>query len=251
VSLLVAVSAKGSPGVSTSLLALSLCWPAPVLLVEADPAGSDARAGVLSASVPASGHGVLECALAARRGPVDLHAFCWSLDEGQRVWVLPGLSDPAQLPSLTVAWPFFSRALSGVADRDVLVDAGRVTTEDVPPELLAVADALVVVLRPTLQGVDRAKPLVQRYAEMLRGSRTEVLVMPVGPGPYSHREVAHSFEAGSVGGLPDDGPAATALSEGDMARFSRRPLAREARGLAGGLRERMASRRSDLLGASA
>lgn len=248
-SVLVAVSAKGSPGVTTSLLAMAVCWPSPVLLVEADPAGSDARAGVLGASVPASGHGVLDCALAARRGPVDLHKFCWSLSTDQRAWVLPGLSDPAQFPSLAAAWSAFARALADVGDRDVLVDAGRVTTEDVPPDLLAIADALVVVVRPTLVGVDRAQPLVRRYAELLAGSRTEVLVMPVGPGHYSRREVTHSFEVGSIGGLPDDTTAAVALSEGDVGRFLRRPLAREARGLAGGLRERMRARRRDLLGA--
>jgi hypothetical protein len=251
VSVLVAVSAKGSPGVSTSLLALAMSWPSPVLMVEADPAGSDARAGVLAASVPAAGHGILECALAARRGPVDLHSFCWSLDEGQHVWLLPGLSDPAQLPSLTSAWPFFGRALASVDDRDVLVDAGRVTTDDVPPDLLAAADALVVMLRPTLIGVDRAKPLVRRYAQLLAGSRTELLVLPVGPGHYSHREVTQSFEAGSVGGLPDDAVGAAALADGDVARFARRPLAREARALGGALRERMQARRRDLLGSFA
>jgi hypothetical protein len=251
VSVLVAVSAKGSPGVSTSLLALALGWPSPVLLVEADPAGSGVRAGVLGASVPASGHGVLECALAARRGAADLHAFCWSLGEAQHAWVLPGLSDPAHLPSLASAWPFFARALSDVRDRDVLVDAGRVTTDDVPAELLAVADALVVMLRPTLVGVDRAKPLVRRYTELLAGSRTEVLVLPVGPGHYSHREVTHSFEVGSAGGLPNDAVAAGALAVGDIARFTRRPLARETRALAGALQERMRTRRGDLLGAFA
>ena len=39
-------AAAGSPGVTSTLLGIALCWPRPVLLVEADPtAGSAILAG--------------------------------------------------------------------------------------------------------------------------------------------------------------------------------------------------------------
>lgn len=43
-ALVTLVSAAGSPGVTTTGLGLALCWPRPVVLVEADPAGSSALA---------------------------------------------------------------------------------------------------------------------------------------------------------------------------------------------------------------
>jgi hypothetical protein len=40
------VSASGSPGVTSTVLGMALCWPRPVLVVEADPtAGSAILAG--------------------------------------------------------------------------------------------------------------------------------------------------------------------------------------------------------------
>jgi len=41
------VSAKASPGATTTATALAVTWPAPVVLVGADPAGDDVIAGYL------------------------------------------------------------------------------------------------------------------------------------------------------------------------------------------------------------
>jgi hypothetical protein len=67
VTLIVMASAKGSPGVTTTALALATVWPRQVLLAECDPVGGDIVAGFLRAAVPPSG-GLLDVALAARRG---------------------------------------------------------------------------------------------------------------------------------------------------------------------------------------
>ena len=56
-AVIVLVSAAGSPGVTTSALALALGWPRPVVVVEADPTGGSAvLAGYFrGATAPAGG----------------------------------------------------------------------------------------------------------------------------------------------------------------------------------------------------
>src|SRR5258708_38668095 len=68
---LIAVAAdKGSPGVTTSAVALAAVWPRPVLLAECDPAGGD----IVYRLPGADGtrldprRGLLSLAVAARRG---------------------------------------------------------------------------------------------------------------------------------------------------------------------------------------
>ena len=53
-SLVVVSAGKGSPGVTTTALALSAVWPRPALLMECDPAGGD-----LPYFMPAADGGVL------------------------------------------------------------------------------------------------------------------------------------------------------------------------------------------------
>ena len=60
------LSAKGSPGVTTTVLALASRWPAPAVVVEADPMGGDMLAGVGGAAVPAT-RTVLDLVVAARQ----------------------------------------------------------------------------------------------------------------------------------------------------------------------------------------
>src|SRR5664279_4468825 len=66
--LIAMVSGKAAPGVTTSTWALSMAWPGPVLVVDADPAGGDMAAGLLLGRMRA-GHGVLSWSAAARRMP--------------------------------------------------------------------------------------------------------------------------------------------------------------------------------------
>ena len=64
------LSAKGSPGVTTSVVALTMAWTSAhggrsAVAVDADPIGGDTAAGILGGTVP-SGAGIL--ALATARG---------------------------------------------------------------------------------------------------------------------------------------------------------------------------------------
>jgi len=228
VSLLVACSAKGSPGVTTSVLALGLCWPRPAVVVCADPAGDDLRAGVLQATAPAHA-GLLELAVAARKGGVDLawHAVAVEVAGGS-LWLVPGLEDPAQSEAIGGLWPHTVSALLSCG-RDVLVDAGRLSASGLPPALAAAADAVALVLRPTLPAVDRARPVLSRLTASTPagavGARVGVLC--VGEAPYRPGEAAAALGVPLLGVLPDDRVAAARLAEGVVAW--RRPLLRAAR----------------------
>ncbi len=61
VSLYALVSPGGSPGCTTTALAVTLTWPQPVILAECDPAGGDILAGLFAGHLPGA-------ARAARRG---------------------------------------------------------------------------------------------------------------------------------------------------------------------------------------
>ena len=66
VSLYALVSAGGSPGVTTSALALTLSWPSQVILAECDPSGGDVLAGLFAGHLAGDqGPG----AAGAHRGP--------------------------------------------------------------------------------------------------------------------------------------------------------------------------------------
>lgn len=213
-SVLVAGSAKGSPGVTTSLLALALTWPRESLFVEADPAGGDVRAGLLQAQTP-PGRDLLSLALASRRSAPDPAEHAVALHD-DRVWVVPGLTDPAQREAVLPVWP---RVMAGLTNtgRDVLVDAGRL---DAPNGLLSDAEPAVVLLAlaPSLTGVDRAYPVVSRLRQAAVTGRgvARVGLLIVGDGPYPLGEVAKTLDTPVLGVLPADRAAAAALASGQV-----------------------------------
>ena len=227
-SVLVAGSAKGSPGVTTSLLALALTWPRESLFVEADPAGGDVRAGLLQAQAP-PGRDLLGLALAARRGTPEVAEHAIAVHE-DRVWVVPGLTDPAQREAVLPVWPHVVASLTATG-RDVLVDAGRL---DLPGGLVAAAEPTVVLLAvaPTLTSVDRAYPVITRLRQVATSGRgvARLGLLVVGDGPYPPGEVAKALDSPVLGVLPADRAAAAALAAGQVPWRS--PLLRAARDLA-------------------
>jgi hypothetical protein len=226
-TLLLACSAKGSPGVTTTLVALALQWPEPVVLASADPAGDDLRAGILQAAAPAN-RGLLDLALSLRRsdGDVATNAVCLSADE-RSLWLLPGVTDAAQMEVLTSHWPTVATALAGCG-RDVLVDFGRASTSRLPADMTNRADLIAIVVRPTLLGVDRARPLGTRLSKDATAARgqADVGLICVGSAPYQPGDVARALEVPLFGVLPDDAVSAERLAQGEVPW--RRPLLRAA-----------------------
>jgi hypothetical protein len=212
------VSAKGSPGCTTTALALHTVWPdvsteRRILLAECDPAGGDIASGYLAGSL-ASGRGLLPLAVSRIADPV---AAIWehtlSLDDDGRRLLLPGVLDARRAGSLTQAWSTLQLGLPQLAHQDppvdVLLDLGRVGTQHESPKLRSSADRVVLVTRATLTAVAAARPL----AEELQTESAPCSCLVIGAGePYSAIEVAESLGLPLLGSLPLDRAAADAFT---------------------------------------
>jgi hypothetical protein len=212
-------SAGGSPGVTTTALAVSYSWPSRALLAECDPSGGSVLAGHLSGRVQPSA-GLLELGLAlAHSTDTDI---VWQhlirVDPGVRWRLLPGLQDPRQAAQLDGVWPAIAQVLvSALGDQaDVLLDLGRIGDRETPYALLGAADLLVLVLRPTLRQVDAARHRLEALGYGPGGQPAlPVALCVVGEGPYKYWEVSEVLEGLPVlARLPADAHAAAYFSDG-------------------------------------
>jgi hypothetical protein len=227
-ALIVLCSAKGSPGVTVTALAFTLTWNRRVILAECDPAGGDISAGYLR-EVRLDGHGLgrLTVSLARRRLAEDLWTQLVDLAPAEHTamtrLMLPGLSDPAQaapwaerrIPGQPSGWEQLAHLLrsmeGGNAGFDVIVDYGRLSAANPPAPILAAADTVLLVLRPTL-------PAVRAAAVALAGlsvpGRAPVGLVTVGEGTYGSKELALELRTPVVAAMPDDPRMADVLSHG-------------------------------------
>lgn len=234
-------SAKGAPGVTTTAVALTLVWPRPVLLVEADPAGGDLLAGYL-AGATASGGGLLGLALAARRGPIDAPGVLersqpLNADGDRRVLVMP--TDRTQARPVAESIDKLAAAVTSVAGsddpavcRDVLVDLGRLGP-GTPAAWLAAPTDLLLLLEATLRGASAARSTLTWLREPLPDNCRLAAVL-TGHGPYGVAEIGDALEVPVAGVIAHDPRAARVLcGEAPTSRgFDRSSLIRSARSLA-------------------
>jgi hypothetical protein len=240
VSLYALVSPGGSPGVTTAALALSLGWPGQVILAECDPSGGDILAGLFAGHLPAR-NGLLALAIEAGHNPDATAAALWpqliELDDERRRLLLAGISDPRQGAGLAPVWPVLAATLA--AQRaDVIADCGRLDSGGGPGSVLTAARLVVLVLRPTLRQVSRARARVEMLTQMLGGSGRLALLL-VGDGAHPPREVAKALGVPVACSLPHDAKAAAVLSDGTGSRrgLQARPLIRAAGPAGRALRE--------------
>jgi hypothetical protein len=229
------VSAGGSPGVTTAAVALALTWPgpSPVVLAECDPGGGNVLAGALEGHLHAN-RGLVQHAIEAERDPraaaASLASQLVPLDEAGSALLLPGLTDPRQAGGLAQAWPAVAAALT-TQPCEVIADCGRMDAgPGQPAAVTSAAQAVVVVLRPSLRQVWAARPRVDMLTQLL-GGRERVGVLLSGRAAYSAREVAESLGVPVLASLPDDPKTAAVLSDG-LGRHSQlgsSPLLRSAR----------------------
>lgn len=230
-------SVKGSPGVTTAVLALAWVWPQAtgrrVLVVDADMAGSGILPGYLHAHPPTGG-GLL--AVAAARA-TDLTAALLQgatpLDDSGDRLLVAGVSDPAQARAVDGLWSRLGQACTGLHEDgiDVLVDTGRVGTVHAPTELWAAADVRVLVLASRLAAVAAARPVLA--ASAANGVAARLLV--IGPArPYTISEIRTGLAVEDVNALAWDPAAAAVFCDGAVPgwRFARSPLLRGASALA-------------------
>jgi hypothetical protein len=257
-SLITLVSAKGSPGVTAAALALALVWPRRVLLAECDPAGGEILAGYLQAQTPPTG-GLLGAALALRRSkPGDLLEHTTGLDKDRQRLLLAGLRDPAQAATVAPLWPRLAEAFTGLEAQDppldVLADGGRLSPGELGG-LLARADVVALVLRPTLPAVAAAQPRVAALRRRLTedtGTADQLGLLLIGDTPYPAGEVAGALGLPVLAALADDPRAARVLAGeiGAGRGFVRSPLVRTARSASEQLHARIDARRATLVGPS-
>jgi hypothetical protein len=228
--LIALVSAKGSPGVTTAGLALTLTWPGRCVLAECDPAGGSVQAGYLAGALPA-GRGIGELAVAALRG-ADLHQAWWGQlvdlqDPFRQRLLLPGIADPAQSGALRPTWGQLAGFFAGLEHQeglwyDVLADCGRLTVPNAPWPLLSAASLVLVVLSASLPQVAAAVPVVRalhrHLAEQDGGGKLGLLL--TGGGDQRPRAVAEQLRLPVVASLPTDARSARALSHGGSVRLS-------------------------------
>ena len=259
-------SAKGAPGVSTAALAMTLLWPRPALLLEADPAGgSSVLAGYLRGTVDHS-RGLLGLAMAHRHD--ELEQALWSQivrlagDPGTASpadrWLLPGVSDAAQAPSTASLWGPLGSLLASLerAGIDVLIDAGRLGAAYAPIPLLSQADLVLLVLGTSLPAVAAVRARLSVLREQLAITPPTAVpvsglgLLLVGEGrPYTAREITGSLGLPVVASLSWDPASAEVLAAGAAPgrRFESSPLVRSIRGAISASQELIVSRRDRLV----
>lgn len=192
-SVLLLTSAGHAPGVTTLGVALTLTMPAPVLLVDADrEPDQSVLAGYLQGVDPGGrGLGGLLQAHRERRPMADcLGAQTIPLGEEGRDF-LPGFSQPGMVSLFGQAWTELGAVLEADG-RTVLVDAGRISPDGLPPALVAACSGVVVVTGSRL--VDLAALRLYLPSVVAAVGEERVGLVVVGPGrPYGSGEIGHRF----------------------------------------------------------
>ncbi|HEY2791468.1 MAG TPA: ParA family protein [Micromonosporaceae bacterium] len=245
------MSAKGSPGVTTTCLAMTLVWPRPVMLVEADPAGGDILAGYLRGQLSMD-RGLVGAALAARHNRLVDEFNVHLLDLAKpnspvsRV-LLPGLADPAQAAVVAPLWDalavHFTRLAHGSGDSDIIVDCGRLSSPYPPLPVLAAADVVLLVVRATLRSASTAKPAVDAARIGLGTSADERLgLIVIDGGEYRGAELGKALQVPIVATMPWRPTEAAALSDGVGRVSDSSALMRAARSVERPIRARISDR---------
>jgi len=242
-------SASGSPGVTTTTVGLAMVWPRPVLLIEADPSGSNGLLAGFLRGAREYETGLLE--LAASPLPVaDALRDVVRTVEGTDVHYLVGVQSPAQAGGLRDLWAPLAEALADLesSGQDVLVDAGRLGLTGSPEHLLTWADLTLLVTRTTLPALAGARP----RAEELRapaGQWRQPGLLLIGEGqPYRAKEVTKALGLPVVATVVDDPAGAAVYHRGEPPprRFPTGPLARSLHAAGAALAAAVARHRDEL-----
>jgi hypothetical protein len=246
------LSAKGSPGVTTATVALTMAWSTAhpsrsALAVDADPIGGDTAAGVLRGAVPFSS-GILPLATARGLDAYDaLDSASVHLRADGSARVLPGVPDEARAAALPLAWDILAQLRGDMhhSGADVLVDAGRVDRAGLHAAWLADSDLAILVVRPSLAAVMAAHRFAAAWP--LAGVPLHLLVIDA-DSPYRAAEVGEAVGVPLLGVIAFDAAGARVHSDGaNPGRgFERSEYARTVRRTAGDLGA-LATARADML----
>jgi MinD-like ATPase involved in chromosome partitioning or flagellar assembly len=237
--LYVIASAKGSPGVTTTSVVLAGAWPVEPVLADLDPAGGDVALRYRDeAGAPLDpDRGLLSLGAGVRRGSGE----ALLTDHVQRVsgglQVLTGVTSPSQVQGLGPAWLHLARLLrSDPEGRDVIADCGRLMPGSATVPVLQNADAVLMVARPTVEGLAHLRERLHSFADVLQFGQYEAV--PVGVAlvaSYRDGRVAGDVQSilersrlpvSVLGIIAEDEKAAEAIRVGDGHRARKSLLVR-------------------------
>jgi hypothetical protein len=223
VAVIAVTSGKAAPGVSTTVAGLAAVWPHAVVVADCDPAGGDLAPGWLGQWLVDGkldgARGVLSFATETRHAPTGeasaLMPHLQRIPVAPRAWLLAGLAGPAQQTSVGDAgWRRVAQALgdaSATGGWDVLIDLGRFGTAT-PAPLLAVADLLLVALRPTPRHVLAARWMIAELAQHLEPGVLAVAALAA--STTGGRDVRRALDLPVAVELPEDSRTGTVFSDG-------------------------------------
>lgn len=207
-------SASGSPGVTTTAVAMALNWPRPAVLVEADPTGGS---GILAGFLRGTAEydtGLIEIALSPLNVADALREVVRPL--APDVSYVAGVRAHGQAGALRDVWEPLAQALAELdaSGQDVIVDAGRLGLAGSPEPLLTGADLTLLLTRANLPAIAAARS----WSDAVKSAATGWLragAMMIGEGqPYRAAEVAKVLALPVIADLPDDPEAAAVYHRG-------------------------------------
>ena len=216
-------SAKGSPGATTTAQLTANSWPAErrLLVVEADPAGGDLAARLGLQADP----GMVSLASEGRRGVTASVVDAHTQSVGDEVVVLLGpAGGRAATAAVTVLADRLVEALAATADRDVLIDCGRLSAGSPAWPLARSADTVVVVVASTAADVAHTASLIE---DLIAVDANVGLVVVgeahAGGDRYPAADISDALGCPVLATLPHEPRVAAGLALG---RSNRRALAR-------------------------
>jgi hypothetical protein len=207
VALISVMSAKGAPGATTTSMLLANLWPAPSILVDADPLGGDIALRLPGEHGPLDpGQGLMSLLPAARRGlePQTVVAHAQTALGGQQV--LGGLPGPEQAVAAAPLWSSLAQAFARIPGVDVFADIGQVSSRSTHLAMVESSSALLCVYRPRAWSAIHTRRRLESLEEQLGDRQVRVGIVCVATSAESH-DVAAAAES-ITRGLPwvhDDG----------------------------------------------
>lgn len=214
-------SAKGAPGVSTTALTMALSWSRPVVLIEADVAGSSSYLAGYLQGQSSHDRGLVDLAMTHRDGDLlaAIHANSLALPGGT-ARLVPGLESPVQAKTMAPVWESIAAALRelGQQGTDVLIDAGRLGAIGGPWPLVRSADLVLLTTRthlPAVASTRAAAPVLRDDLQTLGGGADLLSLLLIGQGqPYTAREISNALTIPVVATVAWDPVNAEVISHG-------------------------------------
>ena len=225
-------SAKGSPGATTTALALASWWHRPMIVMEADPAGGDVAARLELAEEPGLVGLAASLRRASARATPDVGWINDHLQEtsaGIRVVLAPAGSHQASSALSLLSETHLPSVALGT---DLLLDLGRISDQSgtigkPSPDGRSVRwanrnplDLFVWICRPQLADLAHLGAALDRR----RGDNQQQVIVLSGAGPYPADEVVTTLGVPVLGHLPHDPSGATALWSGGGRTWPRSAL---------------------------